>query len=98
MRSLELKRERRTRGFGLMPAMACGHTAQSKDEDGNPVCVICAGITPDARREAAKPDLEGREAKCTCGKTVPSEVGLAFFKHQEDLETDSFYCGCRGWD
>ena len=79
--------------------MKCGHTSQS-EVDGNPVCVICFGITPKAIEiEENLPNLEGREAKCSfCGKTVKSSLDLAFFEHRPDDETDGYYCGCIGWD
>ena len=36
--------------------MACGHTAQGIDSTGAPVCAICVGLTPDARKVVeAKP-------------------------------------------
>ena len=47
------------------PLMKCGHSAQGIDKDGNPVCVICAGLTPDAYIIAENPpDLTGRKARC----------------------------------
>ncbi len=41
--------------------------------------------------------LEGRGARCTCGKIVKSAHNLPFFKTRLS-DYDSFYCGCRGWD
>jgi hypothetical protein len=76
--------------------MKCGCTENSKDENGNPFCVIhyCSEVEQEPNR------LEGRTAKCayTCGKTAASNVNLPFFQYQQDKETDSFYCGCLGWD
>lgn len=49
--------------------MACGHTAQGTDSTGLPVCVICVGLTPDARKVVeAKPDLAGRMSRCSYSK------------------------------
>lgn len=59
--------------------MKCGHAANSRS-NGKPSCVICAGITPDAYIVANAPNLEGRFAKCFCGKTEPSSTDLAFFE------------------
>lgn len=55
--------------------------------------------------------LEGRRAECSYragrdGKpctterasTESKEGRLAFFKHRPEQATDSFYCGCWGWD
>jgi len=94
------------------PMMACGHTAQGVDGTGAPVCVICAGLTADARRVVEAPDLTGRKARCTYARgshvghnggrpkpqPVPSSTSLPFFSHQPDKPEDSYYCGCWGWD
>ena len=49
--------------------MACGHTAQGTDSTGSPVCAICVGLTPDARKVVeAKPDLAGRMSRCSYSK------------------------------
>lgn len=79
--------------------MKCGHVAQSKI-DGKPVCVICLGLTPDAEIVAeTEPDLTGRKARCKyCGEIVDSKASLPFFEYRPDMETDSYYCGCRGWN
>lgn len=84
------------------PMMECGHAANGlSEQDGAlvPACAICYGRTPKAFTVAAEaPDLTGREAKCTCGRTVPSSLHAAFFGHQPERETDTFYCGHAGWD
>lgn len=79
--------------------MKCGHIAQST-LNGNPVCVICYGLTPDAEIVAeTEPDLTGRKATCAyCGKKVNSNKNLPFFEYRPDRDTDSYYCGCGGWD
>lgn len=75
--------------------MKCGHTAMARDDNGNPVCPICMCT----EIVNAKPNLEGRKARCMyCGDEVPSSVNLPFFKYQEDKEYDRYYCGCLGWD
>lgn len=79
--------------------MQCGHAANAVTEDGKPCCAICAGIDPGAERIADEPDLAGRMARCYwCEAERPSSQSLAFFKYRPDQETDSFYCGCKGWD
>ena len=76
--------------------MACGHTAQGTvGRTDKPVCVICSCF--EVAKE--KPVLKGRKAVCPCcKKKVDSSLDLAFFEYRADRETDSFYCGCRGWD
>ena len=93
-----------------LPLMACGHVANGVDMHGNPVCVICYGITPGAIEiEPAPPSLEGRKARCTyyghafgnrgkCQSEKDSSLALAFFKTWPDRPFDEFYCGCAGWD
>ena len=93
--------------------MKCGHTANAtkKTDDGDiPVCLVCAGITPDAEIVADDlPDLTGRTARCnhfgqrvrhgkTCKGQAPSRIDLAFFEHTPGKPYDVFYCGCWGWD
>lgn len=81
------------------PMMSCGHAANATDGHHNPVCVICVGIHPGARTIATTPDLTNRIAECgECNNTQPSSTKLAFFKHQPDRASDSYYCGCRGWN
>lgn len=89
----------------MNPMMACGHSANAVDGDGNPVCVICVGRKAGARDLAPTPDLTGRQARCgqngrrkKCKGSVPSSTSLPFFSHQPDQAEDSFYCGCWGWD
>ena len=83
--------------------MKCGHVANATDANGNPCCAICAGIDNRAfeiAREVKGTDgLEGRKAKCPyCGKTVDSKWELPFFEYCPDVDRDSYYCGCWGWD
>lgn len=80
--------------------MKCGHTANAKDEKGNPVCAICYRENKDAVIVNEKqPNLMGRKARCwQCGDIAPSNYLLPFFKYNENGEKDSYYCGCRGWD
>jgi len=83
----------------VKPMMKCGHAANAEDENGNPVCVICAGITPDAYVVAEMPDLSGRRAKCVyCERKVQSSTDLPFFEYRPNEEFDIYYCGCYGWD
>ena len=64
----------------MKPMMECGHAANATDGDGKPCCVICAGIHARSSTPVAAPDLTGRSARCTCGRTVPSSTDLAFFE------------------
>jgi hypothetical protein len=90
------------------PMMKCGHAANATS-GGKPACAIC--MTTETA--TTQPDLTGRVARCsyprpgkygdTDYKTahttgVPSSTNLPFFAYQPDLECDSFYCGCWGWD
>ncbi len=78
--------------------MGCGHAANAQTLDGEPACVICAGLAPGARVVVAPPDLAGRMSLCAqCGRTTPSALNLPFFRHDPEGQ-DSHYCGCRGWD
>ena len=81
--------------------MKCGHIAIGRDEEGNPVCPICLcwEIDPNA------PDLAGRKAKCPYCGAMRDEINadgepvrLPFFRYQPDMEYDTFYDGCYGWD
>ena len=81
--------------------MQCGHTANGTDQKtGSPVCGTCIGLVAGADKIATMPDLTGRTAPRTRGKTVGSEgyTYLAFFRHQPDRDRDEFYCGHSGWD
>lgn len=81
--------------------MKCGHAANARDENGNPVCVICFGIVGGATEiDESPPSLEGRMARCDeCHKsTQPSSTNLPFFEYKPGSPEDVYYCGCRGWD
>lgn len=79
--------------------MACGHTAQGIDGAGRPVCVICVQIDPRAEQPVEPPDLIGRVARCSyCKYEEPSALDLPFFEYRPNQATDTYYCGCRGWD
>lgn len=83
--------------------MKCGHAAAATrtlpDGSSIPCCPIHAG-TPEGETPAeAPPDLTGRTAKCgECRNTAPSGLHLAFFEHRPGEATDSYYCGCHGWE
>jgi hypothetical protein len=64
----------------MQPMMACGHAANARTGDGKPCCVICAGIHAGAETVTDSPNMTGRMARCSCGRTVPSSVDLAFFE------------------
>lgn len=63
------------------PMMLCGHAANATNGEGKPSCAICAGIHAGADMVAETPNLEGRLAKCGCGRTEPSSTKLAFFEY-----------------
>jgi hypothetical protein len=82
--------------------MECGHAANSRQilEDGSkiPACAICAGINPGSNVAAfTEPNLEGRFAKCYCGKTMPSTLdgSLAFFEYRGGIQNSCANCGYR---
>lgn len=82
--------------------MACGHVANGKTIDGKPLCVICS---PSKESETIKEKclenngLKNRMAKCSeCPSTTHSRWSLPFFEYRPDKSTDSYYCGCHGWD
>ena len=81
------------------PMMTCGHAANAYrlEADGThtPVCVICDcdTIADDSS------SIAGRMAVCPdCGHETPSDKNLPFFKSRPNMETDSYYDGCYGWD
>lgn len=79
--------------------MQCGHSANGTTSNGDPCCVICFGFTDKAELVAEQPDLTGRIALCSpCKKPVPSSDKLPFFNYRPTVDTDSYYCGCRGWE
>jgi len=79
--------------------MKCGHSANATHDDGQPCCVICAGIHPEAYViEDIPPDLEGRTAMCSqCGGKRTSSYALPFFSYNYEEGLDGYYCGCKGW-
>jgi len=85
------------------PMMKCGHAANSRDQYGNPTCVICVGIVAGAVVVAEdQPNLEGRMMICHYKPSghadCPSDTSGAFFEYRPNEATDTFYCGCKGWD
>lgn len=85
----------------MKPIMKCGHAANSQDGFKKPICAICIGIKSGADEiEHFAIDLSGRLADCNarCGLQQVSRADLPFFAHRPFMETDEYYCGCRGWD
>ena len=90
------------------PIMECGHTAQGTTEIPDfqdkgvikiKVCVICGHSGKVAQKE--QPNLKGRKAKCFyCSEVRDSKTTLPFFEQgkSDSVDSDRFYCGCRGWD
>jgi hypothetical protein len=59
--------------------MKCGHSANARDEQGNPVCVICLGVGTGATEVAPEsPNLTGSKARCVCncGKEPVGDTGV----------------------
>jgi hypothetical protein len=81
-----------------MTMMKCGHSANAKHE-GKPCCAICAEILPQAYVvDEEPPDLAEREARCSCGKTMPSnDKNLAFFEYRGEGSQVSFNCKVCGF-
>jgi hypothetical protein len=81
--------------------MACGCSAQGvmvDKETGNKIpCCVVHDCTIPAENQ---PDLTGRKAVCTYSghRPVDSKFKLAYFVYTPEKETDSYYCGCYGWD
>lgn len=63
--------------------MKCGHAANATDGSGNPACAICVGLNRGSDEIDSTPlDFAGRIAKCSCGRTAPSDPkSLAFFEY-----------------
>lgn len=87
--------------------MKCGHPDNTKLElpDGTkiPACAIC-GCT-DIKKEITEltEGLEDRMAVCNQHKNgkptpIPSRWDLPFFEYRPECDTDTYYCGCWGWD
>lgn len=73
-------------------SLACGCTANAVDANDNPTCVIhgCKEIVEE-------PNLENREARCSCGNIVPSSVDLPFFEFRgEGSRLATTMCGICG--
>ena len=74
--------------------LACGCAAHAKQKVGDewvPSCVV-----HNCTEQIKPPELNGRLARCDCGKTVPSSMRLAFFVFQGDgspTATEKCKCG-----
>ena len=81
----------------ILYKMKCGHVSNSTCND-KPYCVICScGLVE--KEVKSNEGLENRLASCIyCRREKPSDWELPFFSYNEDKDTDSYYCGCRGWD
>jgi hypothetical protein len=81
------------------PMMKCGCAANAtrtmtagEKHDATPACAIHDCIEIDD----SPPDLDGRTARCKCGKTRPSSRGLPFFEYRgpgSKSATESCICG-----
>jgi NMD protein affecting ribosome stability and mRNA decay len=85
----------------------CGAISQATDDNGNPVCAICIGITEYNLVERELP--EEFTIKCSdCAKTLTYKEGQWYYKNGNvstydvppflNLDTKRFYCGCCGWN
>ena len=77
----------------------CGNTTMADNADGEPVCLVCMGVSPDSGIpvEVELPYV----LKCaTCGKEwsvrdiLRKWVDIPFYNH----EAQTFYDGCEGWE
>lgn len=60
--------------------LSCGCVSNSTNmKTGQPSCVTHFDI-PGGVHPIIPPNLEGRKARCTCGRTEDSSLDLAFFK------------------
>ena len=76
-----------------MKILTCGCAAYARNEQGQECCTLHANT------EFMEVDLTGRIAKCDmCSNTQKSSENLAFFKYKPNSNTDSYYCGCWGWN
>lgn len=81
--------------------LACGCLSNAIDQDNNPACSTHDGLMDTSPAEL--PDLMDRKAVCTQHKFTPKKVvdsviTLPFFQYRPDMQFDSYYCGCWGWD
>lgn len=87
--------------------MKCGHadnaTLELPDGTKAPACAICGCI--EIVKEITDPTecLEGRKAICNQHKgsgngETHSNWNLPFFEYRPKCDTDTYYCGCRGWN
>jgi len=77
----------------IIVCKGCGGKMEAVDEQGNPACITCAGISPNNSIpvEMEVPDI----AKCVyCGKEAQVTQDLPFYNSRNN----TYYCGCRGWD
>ena len=80
----------------LILECGCAENCRIRHKDYNGLGCIEHGPKPPL---AEQPDLTGRVAICfpSC-PTAPSDTCLPFFKYRAGRESDSYYCGCMGWD
>lgn len=64
--------------------LSCGCRANATDGNGKPSCVIHAGLIDS--EPIPVPNMAGRTARCSCGKTKPSDSWhtLPFFEFRGD--------------
>lgn len=68
------------------------------DENGNAIGKVTRPL-PTIEVPYTHPVGAPRFASCVyCGKREESSEKLPFFKERPNCETDSYYCGCYGWD
>ena len=83
--------------------MKCGHRDNARTADHKPCCVLCTGnpaaFIIDREILDDADGLEGRHAVCEmCGRRVDSQWSLPFFEYRPGKNTDTYYCGCGGWN
>ena len=69
--------------------LECGHSANATDGKGNPACAIHSTAQGGTTPVKTAPDLTARQARCSCGATANSSMGLAFFEYLGDGSRDA---------
>ena len=76
----------------------CGQKMQAIDQDGKPACTTCIGLHKDSGIPI-EIEVDIENAKCCYCKKIATKSSfdldnLPFY----DSTTNTYYCGCRGWE
>lgn len=71
----------------------CGNTYTGNDQNGEETCPICGC------QQFSEKVIDPKTAKCSYCKTT-GEQALKSYRVLPwyNVESNTFYCGCRGWD